>query len=58
MTNLALELQIRFLLEMRTEPYLVYGEGASQRKIGNGAKNTSGATSTGGWQAGVVRGLL
>lgn len=49
-----LELHIQFLLEKRTEPYIPYGKGASQRKIVYGAKNTSGATRIAGWQAGVV----
>lgn len=51
----ALELQIRFIVERRTEPYQEYGKGVVETKIGYGAKNTSGADSSAGWQACAVR---
>ncbi len=39
-TRFGLECQARFLFEKRTEPYIRYGEGASQKKIVPGAKST------------------
>jgi hypothetical protein len=45
----ALECQIRFLAEKRTESYKWYGVGASQEKIVCGAKNA--------WQGRALPGL-
>jgi hypothetical protein len=36
--SFALECQAQFLFEKRTEPYMKYGEGVSEKKIVHGAK--------------------
>lgn len=41
--------------EARTESYLIYGEGVLELATTPELKNTSSATSSAGWQTGVVR---
>lgn len=38
-TIATLEQQVRFIFKKRTEAYIKYGDGASQKKIVHGAKN-------------------